>query len=107
MRVSADDNLKMPICRIHGDLFQIVQNVDLNAIDLRDVRLGKRGRPALVVVVAANRNDGSDRPQLLYHIFRPDITRMKNQIDPAEYLRHFGSHKSMSVGNDSDDLLSA
>src|SRR5207248_7651566 len=81
MRVTTDDGPKAPRSRMQVELFQIMQHVDQNAIDLYDFSFRNRGSPYSFVVVSANRHHGSDGPQLFYHLTCTNVTGMKNQVN--------------------------
>ena len=78
-----------------------VHEEEAQPADLRPRRLARRAAAEIVDVAGAGR-DGRDGAQLVEHRFAADVAGVKDVVDAAEGLEHFGAEQAMRIRDDAD-----
>ncbi len=81
---------------------QIVDDEQARAVDLHDLPLPQRPRPAAVVVVASHGDDRRDAAERLEHLRRPDVARVQDERTPAQRAHGLRTQQPVRVGDDTD-----
>jgi len=103
--MAADDNVNFPKRWIQLHVFNVMKHVNGDAFCLHDLDLRNWFRPGISVVIPANRHNARQSSQAVQDFRAADITRMKNQTDAIKNLQHFRTQKSVSIGNNTDNLI--
>ena len=103
--MAADNNVNFPWGRIQLHVLNVMKHVNGNAACSHDLDLRNSFRPGISVVIPANRHNARQSSQAVQDFRAADITRVKNQTDAIKNLQHFRTQKSVSIGNNTDNLI--
>lgn len=90
--------------RIEVQFIQVVQDIEMEALDLDDLGLGEDNGPCIAVDVAAHGTHRGNTPQRLDHVGGTDITGVQNEVGALQGIERLRSDQAVSVGDYADPL---
>src|SRR5581483_11182406 len=100
--MAADDDAKTRDGWIEVQVVNVVNDINLDAVDAHRGSLRNLARPWIAVVVAFDRDYICDRAQPVQDLRRADVAGMEDKIRPLQRLQRLGANKAVRVGYDAD-----
>ena len=100
--MARDDHARALRCRPIGKFRSVVEYMNAYAAQLHGAPLGNARRPRLGIVVAADRIESGNRPQLAQDTPGADISCVDDAVRILEECFCFGPQQTVRVGNQAD-----
>jgi len=102
VRVPVEDRGKLRSRRVQVQRADVVQQVEVSALDEQDFRFGQAGARSFPVDVAAHRGDGRDPAQGLEDFGVAHIAEVKNALHAGQERRNLRAKQAVRVADDAD-----
>jgi len=102
MTVAGDHHLESSGFGFQIELSEIVEDVDRDASDFENFRLGELARPRIFVDVAANSSDRRDGRERLQDSRIADVSGMNDVLGTSQGFYCFEAKQAVRVGDDAD-----